>query len=112
MAKNERKTFDASSERKFVNARYDVAQTTEENASLWGRVDALSAAAANNPAVRTTIRNRARYEVANNSYAKGIVQTLTNDTVGPSVQLQIGDAENAQEIEKDFEDWADRKSVV
>ena len=99
-----RKTFDAAdTSHRRVNAKYDVAQTTNENASLWGRVDALSAATANNPAVRQTIRNRARYEVANNGYAKGIAQTLTNDTVGPTVQLQIGNAVNAQQIEKDFE---------
>ena len=35
--------------------------------------DGLSPDAAMTPYVRRTLRNRARYEVANNSYAKGMV---------------------------------------
>ena len=89
-----------------IQARYDVARRTEENASLWTNIDALSAAAANNPAVRKLIRECARYEVANNSYAKGIVRTLVGDVVGPEVQLQLGDSDKAQQIEQAFADWA------
>ncbi|MFW6119172.1 MAG: hypothetical protein ACOC7S_02450 [Planctomycetota bacterium] len=44
--------------------------------------DALSADAAANADVRRTLCNRSRREVANNSYARGIVLTLANDTVG------------------------------
>ena len=32
--------------------------------------------------VRRMLRSRSRYEVANNSYAKGVVLTLANDVVG------------------------------
>jgi hypothetical protein len=41
------------------------------------------------------VRNRARYETANNSYARGIVLTLANDVVGtgPELQLATNDAD-------------------
>jgi hypothetical protein len=51
-----------------VRGRYDAATTTEENRRHWANADLLSADAANNPRVRTILRSRARYEVANNSY--------------------------------------------
>jgi capsid protein len=65
-----------------VRSRYDAAATTDENRRHWSNADFLSANAANNPQVRRTLRSRARYEVANNSYARGIVLTLANDCVG------------------------------
>jgi len=34
-------------------------------------------------------RNPARYEVANNAYARGIVLTLANDVVGTGPRLQM-----------------------
>ncbi len=88
-----RRVFDvdtAARKRIVVKASYDNARHTDENEKLWQFVDALSAAAANTPQVRQIVRNRARYETANNSYAAGIVETLANDTVGPVVQLRGG----------------------
>jgi lambda family phage portal protein len=58
--------------------------------------------------VRRTLRNRARYEVANNSYARGIVLTLANDVIGTGPRLQMltdGDEAN-QTIEREFAAWA------
>jgi len=89
-----------------VSARYDVAQRTKENANLWLGVDSLSSATANSPSVRKITRERARYEIANNSYAAGIVSTKANDVIGPSIQLQLGDSKLAERVEKDFEKWA------
>ena len=62
-----------------VRGRYDAAVTNDENRRHWANADRLSADAANSPEVRRILRNRARYEVANNSYARGIVLTLAND---------------------------------
>ncbi len=58
---------------RWLRARYDAATTTDENRRHWANADGLSANAANSADVRRTLRNRSRYEVANNSYAKGIV---------------------------------------
>jgi capsid protein len=67
---------------RLLRARYDAAATTDNNRRHWANADGLSANAANSPEVRRILRNRSRYEVANNSYARGIVLTLANDCIG------------------------------
>jgi hypothetical protein len=62
-----------------LGGRYDAALTTKENHRHWTNADLLSPNAAVNSPVRRVLRSRARYEVANNSYARGIVLTLAND---------------------------------
>jgi len=92
---------------KIVRASYDAAQTTDDNSRHWAAADALSADASMSAAVRQTIRNRARYETFNNSYARGICETLANDTIGtgPRLQLLGLDKKLAQQIERDFAEW-------
>ena len=84
-----------------IRARYDAAATTDANRKHWANADGLSADAAASTEVRRILRNRARYEVANNSYASGIVATLANDVVGTGPRLQVltddPDANNAIE---------------
>ncbi|MFO7958341.1 MAG: phage portal protein [Candidatus Brocadiia bacterium] len=97
-----------------LRARYDAAVTTDDNRRHWANADALSADAAANADVRRTLRNRARYEVANNSYARGIVLTLANDTVGTGPRLQLltpDDAVNHQ-VEVEFELWAQEVALA
>jgi capsid protein len=97
--------------RRLVVAKFDSAKTTPENRKHWANADGLSPNAAINPEVRRVLRNRARYEVANNSYAKGIVLTLANDTIappstGPRLQMLSGDADANARIEDAFEQWS------
>jgi lambda family phage portal protein len=94
--------------RRAVAAKFDSAQTTADNRKHWANADGLSPNAAINPEVRRVLRNRARYEVANNSYAKGIVLTLANDTVGtgPRLQMLTDDAAANRRVEELFEAWA------
>jgi lambda family phage portal protein len=96
-----------------VRGRYDAAATTDENRRHWANADLLSAAAANNPQVRRTLRSRARYEVANNSYARGIVSTLANDCIGTGPRLQmLSDDSNANRVvEREFMRWSDAVSL-
>ncbi len=93
---------------RFVRAKFDAAVTNADNIRHWANADGLSANAAASPGVRRTLRNRSRYEVANNSYAKGIVLTLANDCIGtgPRLQLLTGDNETNRIVEKAFSDWA------
>jgi len=97
-----------------VRGRFDSAATTEDNRRHWANADHLSADAAANPEVRRTLRNRARYEVANNSYARGIVLTLANDTIGtgPRLQMLTGSDEANDEIEHEFDHWAHEVSLA
>jgi len=91
-----------------VRGRFDSAATTEDNRRHWASADGLSADAAANPEVRRVIRNRARYEVANNAYARRIVLTLANDVVGtgPRLQMLTRSDEANDEIEHEFDRWA------
>jgi lambda family phage portal protein len=91
-----------------IRARYDAAVTNEDNRRHWANADGLSANAANSREVRRLLRNRSRYEVANNSYARGIVLTLANDVIGtgPRLQLLTADAEANRRIEHAFMLWA------
>lgn len=94
--------------RRLVVAKFDSAKTTPENRNHWANADGLSPNAAINPEVRRVLRNRARYEVANNSYAKGIVLTLANDTIGtgPRLQMLTDDSDANARIEDAFEQWS------
>ena len=101
-----------------LRAKYDAANTTLDNIKHWSRADGLSAAAANSPDVRRTLRNRSRYEVANNSYARGITLTLANDVVGTGPRLQMLTADDAANrfVEAEFfawcrGDWTCRKAA-
>ena len=89
-----------------VRARYDAAQTSDDR-KHWAAADAFSADAALSPVVRRTIRNRARYERANNSYLAGISSTLAADLIGtgPRLQLDLGDEDAARQVERAFFDW-------
>ena len=103
-----RKKVEAVGQLMLVRARFDAAQTTPDNRKHWSNADALSADASANPEVRRTLRNRARYEVANNSYARGIVLTLANDVIGtgPRLQMLADSAEANRTIEAEFARWA------
>ena len=102
-AASKRKTVDFG---KPVRASYDAARSTSDNGNLWLYADALSAATANDPATRKIIRERARYEVANNSYADGMVDTIVSDLIGPWVTIKLGTSDLARQDEKDFQRWA------
>lgn len=93
---------------RMLRARYDAAVSNDDNRRHWAGADGLSANAANNAEVRRILRNRARYEVANNSYARGIVLTLANDAIGtgPRLQLLTDDSEANRRIELEFMRWA------
>jgi len=102
------KTRKARQFARMIRAKYDAAVTNADNIRHWANADGLSADAAASPDVRQTLRNRSRYEVANNSYARGIVLTLANDCVGtgPRLQLLTGDGQTNRLVEKAFADWA------
>jgi lambda family phage portal protein len=93
---------------RILRGGFDSAVTNDANRRHWANADGLSADSAASPEVRRTLRNRARYEVANNSYARGIVLTLANDVIGtgPRLQLLTDDADGSQRIEREFMAWA------
>ena len=85
---------------------YDAAATHRHNQNHWLYADGRDA----DSLIRqdlATLRNRARYEIRNNSYAKGIVETKANDTIGsgPQLQIQTDNPELDKEIEDKFKQW-------
>lgn len=85
-----------------IRARYDSAATTDDNRRHWANADSLSAVAANSAHIRKRLRERSRYEVANNSYARGILNTLSAYTVGAGPTLQLtyrGNDESVDPVE-------------
>lgn len=90
-----------------ITARFDAAQTTDENSRHWVNADYLGPNAALNPAIRKKIVSRARYEWENNTYCRGMVRTLANDTIGTGPSLQVVDAtrDEAVWIENALWDW-------
>jgi len=99
---------------RFIRGRYDAAVSTDNNRRHWANADALSADAAANADVRRTLRNRSRYEVANNSYARGIVLTLANDTIGtgPRLQMLTSSDQINRAVEHEFDRWTGGVSLA
>jgi lambda family phage portal protein len=98
-------------------ARIDAAQTTDENKRHWANADFFSADAAYDQGTRFRLRNRARYEVVNNCYAKASVRASADDMIGtgPRLQLNIeGDTtgEKAKKVESLFSEWMDETKLA
>ena len=81
--------------RRTIRGRYDAAETTDENSRHWSMVDGLSARSANSPIVRKRLRDRMRYETANNPTTEGMVTSFANDVIatGPRLQLNTNNEE-------------------
>jgi lambda family phage portal protein len=92
-----------------IQAKYDAAATTPENARHWAAADSLSARGANSPDVRRKLRERARYEFGSNGYCMGLVTTLANDLigVGPKLQVLTEDRGVNAQVERAFAEWAE-----
>jgi len=93
-----------------LRARYDSAQTTTDNENHWSNADGLGPNSANSSAVRKKVRQRARYEcLENNSYAKGMVLSYSNQLIGtgPGLQLTTRDKAGNTRVERSFLRWAE-----
>lgn len=88
-----------------VRAKFDAAESGDDRRH-WANADAFAADTALSPEKRRVLRNRARYERANNSYLAGMSATLANDLVGTGPRLQLLDgAEAARGVERAFFNW-------
>jgi capsid protein len=94
--------------RREVRASYDAARNSDEFKNYWANADALDADSANNKGVRQRLVTRSRYEVGNNGFMDGMVQTHANYVVGtgPSLRMQTGTPGFNQAVENSFGRWA------
>ncbi len=90
-----------------VRGRYDAAQTTTDMGNHWAAADALDADSSNSLAVRKKLRERARYEIANNAYARGMVSTHSNYVIGtgPKLRMQTGSQGTNAMVESAWKHW-------
>ena len=93
----------------LLRLKYDAAQTTSENVRHWSMADSLSADSSMTPEIRRTLRNRSRYEVANNAYARGLVLTLASTCIGTGPRLQLLSEDDTFNtiVETEFIAWAE-----
>jgi len=95
---------------RLIRGKFDIAQTTDHNSAHWAQADSLSADSAASQGIRQTIRNRARYEQANNSYCRGMTLSLANHTIGTGPRLQmLGSIPDAnRQTERAWSVWSRR----
>lgn len=90
-----------------IRARYDAAQTTDENKNHWSNVDYLSAVSANDAGVRQKLKARAGYEISNNCWARGIVNRRVTYLIGrgPRLQCKFDRPEDNAQLQSAWGDW-------
>ena len=94
-----------------LQERFDAALHSLEDQEHWSMADSLSAMAALSPMVREVVRNRARYETANNTYAGRLCRIKGYDCIGTGPRLQMLLDEDKYPglntfIEEEFSRWA------
>ncbi len=96
-----------------MRVRYDAAATSRHNQNHWTFADSKDANSAIGPSL-TVLRNRARYEIRNNPYAKGIVNTFADDLIGygPRLQIKTGDDKLDRLIEFEFHRYIGRGESI
>ncbi|MEX0715974.1 MAG: phage portal protein, partial [Planctomycetaceae bacterium] len=90
-----------------LRAGFDAARDTDEFKNYWANADALDADSAHSKSVRDKLIRRSRYEVANNGYADGMVQTHANFLVGrgPSLQMKTRSRAFNEMVETTWRAW-------
>ena len=91
-----------------IRAHFAAAESAAKDADWW-KADYLSADADASPDTRRILRMRSRYEYQNNSYARGVIQCLANDTIGNGPRLRYASNDDSlnSRIERDFTAWAE-----
>ena len=91
-----------------IKARYDAAQDSPDYRRIWENADYYDADSSNRREVRHKLMSRARYEVANNGYLDGILQTHCNYSTGtgPQLRMETQSADFNEQVERRFRAWA------
>jgi lambda family phage portal protein len=77
-----------------LSAAFDAATSRGFDSATWGEADSLSADADADAGKRATMRSRARHVVTNWPLARGMVNTLADDTVGTGPRLSVAVADD------------------
>lgn len=92
-----------------LNAYVDVSYITEENAEHWSWARAGDANTNLDFRQRVDSRRRARYEVQNNNFLMGLVETIATASIGPGavLEMQTTDKNRNRQIERDWKSWSE-----
>lgn len=90
-------------------ASYETAQTHNRNAGHW----AIPLQSADpTPETRSVLRNRSRYEVANNSILEGMIETYARDLVGTGPHPTFSEFPSSQgKLKKAFKQWFETNRI-
>lgn len=93
--------------------RYDALDSVDL-VDYWRKTDSRSVDASLDPETRRRLRERARYEIANNSYALGAALAISNAVVGNGARIQVllDDKELRKRIEWDFTEWQEERRLA
>lgn len=91
-----------------IEGSYDAARSDGMNKQHWSYADALDPSLANSKAVRATLVNRSRYELANNGHGAGILRTHAGYVVGrgPKLRMQTAAKPFNKAVELAWCQWA------
>lgn len=105
----------ASSGMNVLNfALWDAATLSEKTYAAYLNCDSSNADASALPEIRKRLREFARKEVANNSYAKGLTLIVSGDLIGSGPRAQVAEDSfgNSDLIENAFQDWAEEVKLA
>jgi capsid protein len=90
-----------------INASFDAARDIPDHQNYWANADALDADTSHSKAVRAKIVKRSRYEIGNNGYTDGMVQTYATYTVGSGPVLRMKSASDGfnRAVESLWDQW-------
>lgn len=93
-----------------IQARFDAAQNSDEFVNYWSAADHYDADSAHSKCVRDRLVSRSRYEVGNNGYVDGIVQTHANFLVGvgPNLRMKTHSVAFNRKVEWAWRTWSKR----
>lgn len=92
----------------MIRGGFDAASMSLDAQRHWRHADSYSPDVAMAPDIRRRIVSRSRYEAANNSWLRGLIDRMAGDTIGTGVRLQLTlkDREAAKRREMRFHLWA------
>ncbi|OEU67458.1 MAG: hypothetical protein BBJ57_02055 [Desulfobacterales bacterium PC51MH44] len=99
----------AGSSKSVLQARYDAAQTTDQNSRHWANAGMVGMTAddRNNNQVRNILKSRSRYEYDNSGYVKRIINKTSREIVGKSIKVNVESTNKAfnTAVEKAIREW-------
>lgn len=103
------------SPRRRFRAGYEAATSSDELSKHFQYANGSDAEAAADPHKRQILRNRCRYEVMNNGYLRGMLNTLADHVVGTGPRPHLPHIQNRsdrQSVIQQWNEWAEETDLA